>query len=97
MGSNRRIGDIYFITFRWSFNRAIAKLLFKFDLADRWDLLCKQIVGKYLLTTLSLFLLISLFGCTRVVSLPVRTVVDWTDENTLSTESVYDLSGNTSE
>jgi hypothetical protein len=69
----------------------------KFDLADRWDLLCKQVVGKYLLTTLSLLLLISLFGCTRVVSLPVRTVVDWTDENTLSTESVYDLSGNTSE
>ena len=69
----------------------------KIDLADRWDLLCKQIVGKYLLTTLSLFLLISLFGCTRVVSLPVLTVVDWTDENTLSTESVYDLSGNTSE
>ncbi|MFL2928830.1 MAG: hypothetical protein ACJZ72_09640 [Opitutales bacterium] len=69
----------------------------KIDLADRWDLLCKQIVGKYLLKTLSLFLLISLFGCTRVVSLPVRTVVDWTDENTLSTESVYDLSGNTSE
>lgn len=69
----------------------------KIDLADRWDLLCKQIVGKYLLKTLSLLLLISLFGCTRVVSLPVRTVVDWTDENTLSTESVYDLSGNTSE
>jgi hypothetical protein len=69
----------------------------KIDLADRWDLLCKRIVGKYLLKTLSLLLLISLFGCTRVVSLPVRTVVDWTDENTLSTESVYDLSGNTSE
>ena len=69
----------------------------KIDLADRWDLLCKQIVGKNLLTTLSLFLLISLFGCTRVVSLPIRTVVDWTDENTHSTESLYDLSGNTSE
>ena len=69
----------------------------KIDLADRWDLLCKRIVGKYLLKSLSLLLLISLIGCTRVVSLPVRTVVDWTDENTLSTESVYDLSGNTSE
>jgi hypothetical protein len=69
----------------------------KIDLADRWDLLCKRIVGKYLLKTLYLLLLISLIGCTRVVSLPVRTVVDWTDENTLSTESVYDLSGNTSE
>ena len=69
----------------------------KIDLADRWDLLCKQIVGKYLLKTLSLLLLINLFGCTRVITLPVRTEVDWTDENTLSTESLFDLSGNTSE
>ena len=69
----------------------------KIDLADCWDLLCKQIVGKYLLKTLSYLLLVSLNGCTRVVTLPVRTVVDWTDENTLSTESVHDLSGNTFE
>ena len=31
-------------------------------------------------------------GCTRVVTLPVRTVVDWTEEKRLSSESVHDLS-----
>lgn len=30
-------------------------------------------------------------GCTRVVTLPVRTVVDWTEEKKLSSESVHDL------
>ena len=32
-------------------------------------------------------------GCTRVVTLPVRSVVDWTEEKRLSSESVLDLTG----
>jgi hypothetical protein len=47
-------------------------------------------VSKFVLTILFLLLFFS-FSCTRVVTIPVRTVVDWTEETKLSSNPVFDL------
>lgn len=49
-------------------------------------------MGKIVLIFSFLIFILFSFACTRVVTLPVRTVVDWTDETKLDTESVFDLS-----
>jgi hypothetical protein len=58
-----------------------------------WDLLWLWLVSKILLQIFILTGFFSLMGCTRVVTLPVRSVVDWTEEKRLSSESVLDLTG----
>jgi len=47
-------------------------------------------VSKIVLTLSLLIFILFSFACSRVVSLPVRTVVDWTEETKLDTESVFD-------
>jgi hypothetical protein len=49
-------------------------------------------VSKIVLIFSFLILILFSFACTRVVTLPVRTVVDWTEETKLDTESVFDFS-----
>ena len=49
-------------------------------------------MGKFVLTLFFLTLSIFLSGCIRAVSLPVRTVVDWTTEEKLNINSVHNLS-----
>ncbi|MBT7406736.1 MAG: hypothetical protein HN754_11535 [Opitutae bacterium] len=49
-------------------------------------------MGKFLFTTITILYALFFSGCTRVVTLPVRTVVDWTEEKEISSESVHDLS-----
>ena len=60
--------------------------------AERSDLLWLMAMGKILFITVTIFYALFFSGCTRVVTLPVRTVVDWTEEKEISSESVHDLS-----
>ncbi|MDC1309707.1 hypothetical protein N8X69_01760 [Opitutales bacterium] len=60
--------------------------------AERSDLLWLMTMGKFLFITITTLYALFFSGCTRVVTLPVRTVVDWTEEKEISSESVHDLS-----
>ena len=64
----------------------------KLIVARRSDLLWLIAMGKILFTTITILYAFFFSGCTRVVTLPVRTVVDWTEEKEISSESVHDLS-----
>ena len=59
---------------------------------ERGGLLCKKSVGKFLLPVLPLVLTGIFCGCTQVVTLPVRTVIDLTERPiTIETGSTIDL------
>jgi len=59
---------------------------------ERGGLLCKKSVGKFLLPVLLLFLTGIFCGCTQVVTLPVRKVIDLTERPiTIETGSTIDL------
>ena len=59
---------------------------------ERGGLLCKKSVGKFLLPLLPIFLTGIFCGCTQVVTLPVRTVIDLTERPiTIETGSTIDL------
>ena len=59
---------------------------------ERGGLLCKKSVGKFLLSLILSVLSCGMVGCTRVVTLPVRTVIDLTDRPIkIETGSTIDL------
>ena len=47
---------------------------------ERGGLLCKKSVGKILLSFILSVLAGGVLGCTKIVTLPVRTVIDLTDK-----------------
>ena len=59
---------------------------------ERGGLLCKKSVGKFLLPLILSGLTGGIFGCTQVVTLPVRTIIDLTDRPiNIETGSTIDL------
>jgi hypothetical protein len=51
----------------------------KLVIDERGGLLCKKSVGKILLSFILSVLAGGILGCTEIVTLPVRTVIDLTD------------------
>ena len=47
---------------------------------ERGGLLCKKSVGKILLSFILSVLAGGILGCTKIVTLPVRTIIDLTDK-----------------
>jgi hypothetical protein len=59
---------------------------------QRGGLLCKKSVGKFLLSLILSVLSVGMVGCNKVVTLPVRTVIDLTNRPIeIETGSTIDL------
>ena len=59
---------------------------------ERGGLLCKKSVGKFLLSLILSVLSVGMVGCSKVVTLPVRTVIDLTNRPIkIETGSTIDL------